>query len=422
MVAWFDELPMAPVSHFYGVHVEGDDGDWSLEALAMGGRQACRIAHTTLELLAPSAERPTPAGSAEALFVDNACLYGQTPTDCLDAMGIMQQRAVAVGAKLQIESPQGAPEVEYDFLGERFNHLTKERSLPAKHVLKANEMIEFLGARQHGRMSARELFSLMGSTTYGSATLDLDLTTSLHLLQEHAVIARDAAERGSWHHHIRLSTTSQAELKNLLEQMVRNKPVHVTRGAAPPQSKRTIEAFVDASRWGWGAVVPPAGLDGTAGVQHLRRAWTPEEHASCATWPSVCTEPRALRMLLCCIGQPNTHYIVHTDHAPLVWAWAGRRWASHDDYNLVHRMMRELEAVGITVELRFIPGSKNPADPLSRGAPPLLELTSVAGVKKRKREGWDGCEHADVVAPSTALTKMYVSSDGSTVRRECLSF
>jgi hypothetical protein len=202
-----------------------------------------------------------------------------------------------------------------------------------------------------------------------------------------------------------LTPVSQAQLKALLDLIVENKPVHVTRGSAPPQSTRIIEAFVDASRWGWGAVILPGG-DNANGVQHFRQPWSLEEQAALPLWSSVCSEPRAMRMLLCRLATPNTHIKIHTDHAPLVWACAGRRWSGQPDYNAVHALLRDLEGRGITVELVYVEGSKNPADPLSRGVAPILEVTGIGETKKRKREGWEWHGREDVVpSPVTALTQ-----------------
>jgi hypothetical protein len=376
MEAWFDELPAPDVSDFHGVRVEGDEADWSLEVVAMGSRPACRIAHTTLELIAPSAERPTPAGQAESLFVDNVNLLGQTPEECNTAMRVMQRRAASVGARLHIESPNGQPEQIYTFLGEKYNHITKERSLPAKHVGTAREMLDFIQHRDKGRMTAKQLMALMGSLTFGASVLDIDLTRSLALLKEHAEVARDAAHRGTWHHTIAVSAGTRAEIGRLLQVMVDNAPVHVTRGHTPPTATRRVEIFVDASRWGWGAIVI-----GTAGnVQHLQKQWTPAEHANHDTGSSVTTEPLAVRQMLCSIVEPNTHYVVHSDHEPMVWACRQRRWSATPQYNEVHRLLRDLGSIGVSAELHFVPGHKNPADALSRGQAPALPVTAIGGV------------------------------------------
>ncbi len=376
MVAWFDELPTPDISEFHGVLVEGDDDDWSLEVLAMGSKSACRIAHTTLELIAPSAERDTPAGQAELLFVDNANLLAQTIDECTAAMHIMKTRATSVGAQLHIESPGGLPEQVYTFLGEHYNHITKERSLPSKHVDKAREMLLFVQARSKGRMTAKQFMCLIGSIGYGTQVLDINLTNSMGLLKEHAEVARDAAHRGTWHHIIAVSTTTITEVARLLQIMIDNKPVHVTRGHAPATAPRTVEVFVDASRWGWGAIV----IGAAGNVQHLQKQWTLLEHTNYDTGSSVTTEPLALRQMICNIIEPQTHFIVHSDHEPLVWACHDRRWSSTPQYNDVHRLIRDIETIGASVEIRFVPGDKNPADALSRGQPPSLPVTAIGGL------------------------------------------
>lgn len=371
MVSWFDQLSLDELATLFGV-LDADGVAHLLRILAMGYRPSCRIAHTVLEILAPSSIPTRQPEALETLFVDNAAFLG-TRQQCLDAMSAFLARCSACGALAQVESPNAEPEQQYCLLGEQYCHVNKTRALPPKQVEKIAEINNLLFEQHRAprSLTIRQLMSIVGTVVYAADILDIDLTSATTLLREHAAAATDAATHGEWHHRLRLTKPATDELAALLTIMLKNEPVHVVRGRRPPEATQQIEVYVDASRWGWGAVI----IHG-AKVQHIRTQWTPDEHTTLQLWSSVTSEPLALRRAICMTATPGTHLHVHTDHAPLTWALT-KRWSPTPQYNDAIALVRELEQRGITVTCTFIPGHANPADALSRGAPPLLPVTRI---------------------------------------------
>ena len=407
MKSWFDELPndLPTVSRFYGVKVEDSADPWSLEVIAMGTCSACRIAHTTLELLAPSAERPTPADEREALFVDNANVMGQTAEACRAAMAILVRRAESVGALVGMESKDG-PERNYEFLGEAYCHVAKTRALTKRFTDKLEDLQQHIAqARKTTNtkarlFSARDVFSMAGTLCYAASVLDLDLTGTVDFLREHTQIAAEASARGTWHHTVAVTETAVQQLQRTLAVAKDNVPVHVTKGRRNTSDKERVTIYTDASRWGWGAIVISA-----AGVQHFSTAWTAEERRSLPVHSSVFAEPLAIRRALCTIAPKGKQVELYTDHEGLVWA-AARRYSLCAEYNAALSLTEQLETTAdTTVTIRWIPGHANPADALSRGqgrpdGPPLLPVTrigthtlntSIRSEGRGGRGGADGC-------------------------------
>ena len=219
--------------------------------------------------------------------------------------------------------------------------------------------------------TAKQVFGLVGTACYAAEVLDLDLAKAINLLSEHASIARDASTRGSWHHRCSLSGRAVNEALDLLTAAKTNTPVHVTRGRRPAQAARTITIFFDASAWGWGAMV----IDNGRLTQYSHQGTEADRNGN-DVLSSVTAEPLAIRRILCSIPIANAHVILNTDHEGMVWASA-KPYSLTASYNAVFQLRNELAASGTTIEFSWIPGHTNPADHLSRGVPPILQVTSI---------------------------------------------
>lgn len=384
MIAWFDQLPLDKrLSKFFGIR-DSDGAEYCLDVVPMGFKPACVISHTILEAIAPSALEDLAENEAECLFVDNSNLMG-TREQCLQRMEQMQQRARAVGAKMQIANSSGQPEQQYEFLGEAYDHVNKTRCLTKRFTEKLRQ-IESALTRESRKFTAKEIFGIVGTLAYGAEVLDINLAPHITLLSEHSAVAKTAAEAGTWFHRSKLTPKALHEATTLLQQCSLNVPVHVLHGrrsaTESATSTKELEIFVDASAWGWGAIV----IDG-ASIKHISTPWTNHDHLQADAYQgdlrsSVTAEPFALRKVLCTVPLSQVSKLtIHTDHEPLVWT-RQKRYSLTPSYNKVLDTIFKLEQAGITIELKWIPGTSNPADHLSRGtppSPPLLPVTSIGG-------------------------------------------
>ena len=83
----------------------------------------------------------------------------------------------------------------------------------------------------------------------------------------HAEAAAEAGRPQSWDHKIRVGACAISQLAEWTRECLLNNPVHVTNGKRIDSGSRpTTTIWVDASLWGWGAVI--IGPDGTA-TDHL---------------------------------------------------------------------------------------------------------------------------------------------------------
>lgn len=295
-------------------------------------------------------------------------------------MAQFKKRCAAVGAKLNEED--NSPRERYEFLGEAYDHKAKTRALTTKHQTKIEQLYGWLMTRGSKKPTARQVFSMVGLLWYAAEILDLEFTQYTPLLKEHTDIARQSQRAGTWNQKVCLSAAAWEAARKWTLSCRANIPVHVTNGRHPAvRCERRIEIWVDASAWGFGAVVKMS-----TGVRHITQQWTVADHEEARRqggnlFSSVTAEPMALRRVLCMLRlQPNTEVTVWTDHSSLTSAVA-RRWSGVESYEAVRQLIADLMRVSIVVTLRFVPGVANPADALSRGEPPLLAVTAIGGAQ-----------------------------------------
>jgi hypothetical protein len=131
--------------------------------------------------------------------------------------------------------------------------------------------------------------------------------------------------------------------------------------------------WTDASAWGYGAVVEWS----SGRVQTISRPWTAGDRASLNIQHSTVAEPHAIHKLMAEIfgsadflaGFNGTDLVgrveIHTDHLPIVHAvQATAGFAKGYMYNL---LILSMQRYRIAFSFRFVPGSLNIADRLSRG-------------------------------------------------------
>jgi hypothetical protein len=341
---------------------------FELLVAGMGYIPSCKIAQAALGALAP----PKPKSNLVAKFVDNIGFFG-TPQAAAADMADFKDRSARCGGVVNDED--NSPRTQYEFLGERYDHVSKTRALTNKSVEKLKRIKQLLDsiAGKKGKTTCRRFMAIMGSLLYAAEVLDIGLTSKTAALTLFASLSAEAGRLNSWDHKVIITQAAAADLVELTEHALRNVPVHVTRGNREPTSTREeLHIWVDASAWGFGAVAVRSGHP----VVQLSRQWTPEDHEEANSMygtlqSSVFAEPLAVRRALCLIALGDCTPVVYSDHQPLV-ASASKRYSLQPAYNAA---MDTLSQLGGRIE--WIPGSANPADALSRGTAPLLAVTSI---------------------------------------------
>jgi len=325
---------------------------------------SCKIAQATLAALSP----PQQKSPANALFVDNIAFFGSEGSTTAD-MQSFKERANSCGALINHED-NGYRKV-YDFLGEHYDHGQKTRALTEKAAMKMHTIIEVVDAisTKGGKTKCRQVMAIIGSLMYAANVLDIRISEYQYALRAYTRIAVEASTIGEWDFSCILESISCGELRAWAAVAAKNIPVHVVSGqrtpTCPDENVATTTLWVDASRWGWGAIIAEPGKT----LRRISTAWTvQDEEAAAATGghlaSSVTAEPMALRKALCAV---TPHLATREEN----------RWSNVTPYNDAFRLVEDFRGPGIDVAVGFVPGIANPADPLSRGKPPLLNVSKI---------------------------------------------
>jgi hypothetical protein len=287
-----------------------------------------------------------------------------------------KQRAEKVGAIINAENNE--PTTQYDFLGEHYNHETKERSLTQSTVLKIAFILDLLNDDDHAlKVTARRIFAIVGTLMYAADVLDIDLSAYVTAMKLYIDTAREASTRGSYDIKVKITPHTLQQFIQWARLAHTNRPVHVIHGSKRP-TQITTTAYVDASVWGWGCIVLKDGK-----TRAFAGPWAQSDHDVAAQQggylaSSVYAEPLAIRKAVCCIENPGPHVLIYSDHEPMVHIRQKKRFSCVASYNDTLHTLLQLGGV----QLAFIPGLQNPADALSRGRPPLLPVTHVGSAEK----------------------------------------
>ena len=286
-------------------------------------------------------------------FVDNIGFFGSRVV-AADAMVKFFARTRHCGAVFNDED--NSPRCCYDFLGEHYNHATKERCLTAKSIEKLHRVAALLKARlaKKGKMTCRQAMAIMGQLLYCAEILDIGLANYTAALGAYAALAAEAGRLCSWDHKVHLPTAALTQLSALTAECTANTPVNVASGKRIDCGTRpTTTIWVDASLWGWGAVI--IGPDGA--TRHLSAPWTQADHEEAQRqggWLgfSVFAEPMALRRAVCCCKlAAGTALTIWTDHASMATVAQRTReqYSLVASYNAALQLLGDLQTADIAV-------------------------------------------------------------------------
>jgi hypothetical protein len=312
--------------------------------------------------------------------VDNAAFIGSASGAEAAVNGFLA-RAHRCGAIVNDEDH--TPRTAFDFLGVHYDCTAKTGQLVQKTVGKLRVIGQLLAecGMRKGKTSSRALFALIGTLIFASDVLDVPLWQYPVAMRQYVAVAREAEQRQRWEFPIIISPDALAELVKWTNRCITNDPVHVTRGVAGKsvrEASRRVHAYVDASEWGMGLVVVPAGGSKEVGTRMYSIPWTADDHAVMGYrhWSSVISESYALRRAAAILASASCEITLYTDHQPLVAA-SRCRWIGVEAYRCAIAALREYSLADCVFHVEFVRGSANPADCLSRGRPPLLPVTSV---------------------------------------------
>ena len=327
MTSWFDQLRMPGCEAMMGVEDEAG-GQYGLVVAAMGYMPSCKVAQAALGAIDPAC----PQLNLTAKFVDNIAFFGNSSWPA-HAMTLFKARAASCGAVINDEDNSARPSL--DFLGEHYCLVSKTRSLTGKSVKKLSRIQEVLdkySVMKEAKMTCRLFMAIIGSLLYCGEVLAVDLSKYIAALRCHAEAAAEAGRLQSWDHKICVGARALSELEEWTRECLVNNPVHVTNGRNALNHTSSVTLWVDASAWGWGAVILTSG---SPAARHISQPWTDADRDEAERQggylaSSVFAEPLAVRRALCAVTlRPGQKIEVWSDHLSLVCAAQGEISTHH---------------------------------------------------------------------------------------------
>ena len=337
--AWFDQIPLEEiVARFFGIRTRL--GLLLLLCVAMGFRPACQIAQALTRSISA-----VPFDIFAASCVDNAAFMGPISVVVAAAREFIS-RAATVGAQLKDTTISIC--TEYDFLGERYDHVMKTRRLTNKTATKAAYAASVL--RTHTTLRTKQIQAIFGLLLYAANTLRISIAKFHWAMRFLSLVCSEPQETPHT-----ISADVRAEMLAWAETAAENSPVPVHT----PDVEPGFVIYTDASATGWGAISVSKG----GNVIQISRPWSEEELEQYNVHSSVVAEPLAIRKAVAALVPTTAKSVkIPTDHLPFVFAHKntfGRAWS----YSAAVQFLNTFP--GTMFDVDFVEGSENPADVLS---------------------------------------------------------
>ena len=342
-------------------------GQWyRLTRLPMGMRQAVDIADTATRIIASF---PVAKGVRVDTYVDNIRFLGNCQADVIAAAVEFVMRAHGVGATINEISPalgQKRAQIEEaikslvttsgEFLGIHFDYIRKVVKVGSKAIRKLEALREvFIAGGTY-----RNFLAIFGILFFSLQATGVHASHRYYALREYSetarVLQRDPGRlECAW----KCSPSRLVHVLAWIEDVLANKEVKVPKRVTAPLADFVL--VVDASRWGWGALL----LDQRTGVI---RTWNePWKAGWIGARVSAWSEPEGAKQAILHFFPSGTaqSIAVLSDSSTAVGAYSKGRSMKYS----VNRAIMEFEAVFQDWNVRWyhVPGELNLADALSRG-------------------------------------------------------
>ena len=374
--AFFDAFEVNPEVASYQAF-KSNGGTFVYTRMLMGVRYAVSIAQVAMEILAQKAVAD--AKVTTQTNIDNVRFAGGTREQVREVTE--RFREIAASANIDITQPEqdtvdGWKAGTHKWLGVMYDVNKKQVWLAKKSIDKIKA-----GWQQKQWWTNRKMAAHLSMLFWATRVLDLSVATKFEAMRAYRALAKQLQEEPDlWDSRAeKLPPKAAQDLERWTMEALTNQP----RNIKPADHTSTI--FVDASKWGWGAIA----LDHEEQtVTQIGKRWDAStarkgvEHSTTAEPIGV---TRAVKSLVKDWAR-HQKVRVFTDS---ITAKAAHTRGYAADYN-INATVRERERAmpNTQVELRHVPGSQNPADGISRGMAP--EIWSVGELTKRVNGALEG--------------------------------
>lgn len=356
--AFYDQFQLDPkVQQYFTFEFNGKT--YAFNVLPMGFRPAADIAHlTAVAMLQLTNQQHALA------YIDNFIFSGPSQQeDVTRFLRACERYGLLLNESPDFEWHPKFQQSEFDFLGEHYDLVAHTKSSTTKTLTKVRRAIQIL-TTYNNLISARTIAAVFGILIYASASHDISLATVFHPMRYLSFLGRSTCDWTQPAPPIDPHTLDALQLwAKMIEQ---NPPTAIHKELA---TQHDIEIQVDASAWGWGAVIIS-----DEGTKLVQEQWP----ASFDATSSVIAEPMAAWLALVRAVTKDTRCVLlRSDHANLVYA-IERGHAHAAPYNsFLENVLKSFPNLQLIPQ--HIAGVLNvTADALSRGTLTVAELTEMA--------------------------------------------
>jgi hypothetical protein len=334
-----------------------------------------------------------------ATCIDNVCFAGERASVHLAAKTFLR-RVEAAGFTLNdidfelLKTEEqmnkklwSLEEEETDFLGERYNFPAETRRMTEKTLTKLTLVWDGVKADMNDgapkQTTNRQLFCLVGILIFGTEVLQIDTHPLYNVFKKIRSLSSFLSfNEKKWDDatHLTLTRSEVNTLKEWIHKVKENKPVWIKKG----KKAQSLEAYkpdraivMDASVWGWGAILYECGKENKI-LDWKQERWEDNSYSS-----SVKAETEAMvRAARCWPGAMGGRgkLAIITDHVNMVHA-SQATFVKCFFYNRgLQALQQEAAKRGADIRLFFVPGELNNADGISRGAAELSDTKFPTGV------------------------------------------
>ena len=389
--SWFDQLLLSPkVRRYFGLLLPS--GQYAqLRAMPMGFRASCALAQAITWVLVDFIHDPAILrGLPRSAITVDTCIdnvrFCSTDRDLLQRVGAeFVRRCNHVGAILNEFDPTFPPQTEYDWLGVHYNHAETEddiatRSLSAKtkHKLELAAAVLTLSSP-----TKRQMAAVYGILYFATDVMGPRMFAHYYsALRFYRTYIAAAEMDQSWDEHITLPTEIRNDLSCWVQAVSKAPPAPVVNDEV---NSYDIILVTDASHHGWGAIA----LDMNAHSLHVCGGpWGGSDHLwNLSRSPE--SEPLGILKGICRFVN-HTHHrnvLILTDHIGVLNAMNQGHGYTAAYNHLVLQCAQLFPGTNFVVS--HIPGTENPADPISRGVSLPTDLHSSPLVQHQMQQWAD---------------------------------
>lgn len=346
--AFYDQFKLAPAVQAYFVFEHGGK-QYTLTVLPMGFRPAADIAHLTAEaMLALSDQKNAMA------YIDNFLFSGpEQKTDVTRFLDAAKKFGLIINEARDFQWRDDLEETVFDFLGERYDLERQTKESTEKTLSKVKRASELLSS-YNGLISARTIAAICGILIYASPSHDIPLSAMFLAMRYLSFLGRVTTDWDAPAPPVDKST--REVLVAWAATILRNPKTPIF---APAPTTHDIEIQVDASSWGWGAVI----IHSSGHIQYVQKQWPSNFRAH----SSSVAEPMAAWLAVAfAAGLSTQRILLRSDHLNLVYAIKRGHSLTQSYNDFLHKT--KLAFPNLLIDAEHIAGIDNTIpDKLSRG-------------------------------------------------------